>query len=93
MEKFEAARLKGLITLNLNSIRLISSVFEPFMPNTYKELNTMLNISNLKWDDAGNENLLANGHEISKAKILFKKIEDSQIKEQLDKLKLSTESI
>ena len=91
--KTDEARVETILNIALQITASLSIVFEPFMPNTYKELNTMLNISNVKWSDAGNENLLANGHEISKAKILFKKIEDSQIKEQLDKLKLSTESI
>jgi methionyl-tRNA synthetase len=46
----------------------------------------MLNLSKLNWDDAKNYNLTT-GKQINKATLLFTKIEDEKINDQIAKLK------
>ena len=46
----------------------------------------MLNLSKLNWDDAKNYNLTT-GKKINKATLLFTKIEDEKINDQIAKLK------
>tara|TARA_A100001011_G_scaffold137953_2_gene145564 strand:- start:4390 stop:6444 length:2055 start_codon:yes stop_codon:yes gene_type:complete len=62
---------------------------EPFLPFTSKKLKIMLNLKSgdLKWKDISHKKLLINeGKHIKKVQLLFKKIEDTQIREQLTKL-------
>ena len=65
----------------------LAVIFEPFMPNKSADLAAMLNIPLLRWNDAGKSDLVISGHQINKPQILFKKIEDAQIDEQITKLK------
>ncbi len=65
---------------------------EPFLPFTSKKLNIMLNLKSrsLKWKDIGDKKLLIpEGQNIEKAQLLFKKIEDIQVQQQLTKLDVS----
>ena len=36
----------------------------------------MLNMAEKKWNDAGSSTLLASGHQLNKAELLFERIED-----------------
>jgi len=60
---------------------------EPFLPFTSKKLCGFLNIKQEKWSELSNANLITTGHKIGKPEILFAKIEDAKIEEQLEKLK------
>ena len=51
-----------------------------------KKLKDMLNLSQLNWDDAKHDNLPA-GKKINQADLLFTKIEDNEIEEQINNLK------
>ena len=50
----------------------------------------MLGIDLLKWETAGNERLMVSGHVINKAELLFSKIDDVKIDEQIAKLEAAT---
>ncbi|MCB0473943.1 MAG: methionine--tRNA ligase subunit beta, partial [Flavobacteriaceae bacterium] len=64
---------------------------EPFLPFTSEKLKNMLALnSKLSWDDvATKEVLITPGHQIGQAELLFEKIEDADIQQQLDKLQAS----
>ena len=67
----------------------LAVVSRPFLPNTAKKLNDMLNINilELRWDDISLKNeLIPSGHQIKKSKLLFEKIDNLQIEQQLVKL-------
>jgi methionyl-tRNA synthetase len=60
---------------------------EPFLPFSSKKLKDILQLSdNLKWDQTGNVNLLAENHKLGKAELLFEKIDDEIINKQLEKM-------
>ena len=45
----------------------------------------MLNMETFEWDQLGRTDLLAEGHQLNKAELLFEKIEDETIQAQVDK--------
>ena len=85
--KTDPERVKTIMNIAMQITANLSIVFEPFMPHKSADLATMLNIPLLKWNDAGKSDLVISGHQINKPQILFKKIEDAQIDEQIIKLK------
>ncbi len=56
-----------------------------------EKLRGFLQFEGTSWDLIGKESLLAPGHTIEKASLLFEKIEDEQIQLQLDKLNKTKE--
>ena len=85
--KSDPKRVKTIMNIAMQITVNLSIVFEPFMPQKSADLAAMLNIPLPKWNNAGNSDLLKSGHQINKPQILFKKIEDHQIDEQITKLK------
>ena len=85
--KSDPKRVKTIMNIAMQITVNLSIVFEPFMPQKSADLAAMLNIPLPKWNEAGNSDLLKSGHQINKPQILFKKIEDHQIDEQITKLK------
>ena len=82
-------RVSEIIYTALQISACLALVSEPFLPFTYEKLLSILNIRSLKlsWNDAFMKNdLIPSGHQISKAKLLFKKIEDIEIEKQRLKL-------
>jgi methionyl-tRNA synthetase len=64
----------------------LTIILEPFLPFSMEKLRTWLNISKLKWNNAGNTDLLKSGHVINKPELLYVKIEDAEITKQIDRL-------
>ncbi len=64
----------------------LSALIEPFLPITSGKLIGYLNMDHIKWSEIGNPKVLEAGHELRESKLLFEKIEDNVIQEQLDKL-------
>jgi methionyl-tRNA synthetase len=56
-----------------------------------KKLRGFLGMEESAWELLGSESLLESGHSIEKASLLFEKVEDNQIQQQLDKLHQSRE--
>jgi len=56
------------------------------MPFTADKLCALLNISPLNWDAAGKATMLTEGHKLSEAVMLFERIEDEAVQQQVDKL-------
>jgi methionyl-tRNA synthetase len=59
------------------------------MPFSAEKLNKMLNISLSKWDKAGQADIISSGHVLNQPELLFDKIEDELIQQQVDKLLLT----
>lgn len=73
------------INVSLQTIYSLAIIFNPIIPFTCKKLLEMLNTNPGKWNHAGKQNLEA-GHKLNETKILFTKIEDNIIEEQINKL-------
>lgn len=91
--KTDEERTKTVMYVALQIASALAVLSEPFLPFTSEKLKNMLNIhsntveTSLKWEDVSSETeLLKLGHKVNKAELLFSKIEDEQIQQQLDKL-------
>ncbi|HDZ07338.1 hypothetical protein LCGC14_0118310 [marine sediment metagenome] len=90
--KVNEERVKTIMNVALQIAAGLAVLSEPFLPFTSSKLKNILNITQsadkgFDWNDvATNSNLLAADHQINQAELLFRKIEDSEIKTQLDKL-------
>ena len=86
LQKENPERVKTIMNLALQIAANLSIVCEPFLPFTATKLRKMLNIEAYEWDLAGSADLLEAGHQINKAELLFEKIEDKTVEEQVNKL-------
>lgn len=74
-------------TLNicLQEIYTLAELFSPVLPFSSEKLFKMLNSKPVEWRECG-KSFLKEGHQINSAEILFPKIEDEVIEEQISKL-------
>jgi methionyl-tRNA synthetase len=81
-------------TLNicLQTIYTLAELFYPVVPFSSEKLFKMLNTEPVEWINSG-KSFLEEGHQINSAEILFPKIEDEVIEEQISKLGNSEASI
>jgi methionyl-tRNA synthetase len=86
LKKKNEKRTETIMHIALQIASSLSILSEPFLPFTSNTLQKMLNISNLNWEDAKNHNLKG-GIKINAAHLLFAKIEDETIENQVLKLK------
>ena len=73
------------INISLQAIFTLAEVFYPVIPFSSEKIFKMLNVNSVHWDDSGKINLQS-GHQLGKFEILFNKIEDDKIDEQINKL-------
>lgn len=61
----------------------------PFLPNTAKTMIQMMKVVEkmLDWENAGKIKLLSVGYSLREPQLLFRKIEDAEVSEQIEKLK------
>jgi len=92
--KTDPERVKTIMYVALQIATGLSIVCEPFLPFTSTKLKGILNISeSVKWDAiAETETLIAPNHKIGQAELLFSKIEDEEIQQQLDKLEATKQA-
>jgi methionyl-tRNA synthetase len=84
--KNDPERVKTIMNIALQITANLTIICEPFLPFSMEKLRGWLNFSELKWNSAGNSDLLETGHLINKPGLLFDKIEDEEITRQIDKL-------
>ena len=84
--KTDMERTATIMNISLQITANLAIVFAPFLPFSVEKIKQFLNIDNLTWNQLGNLNLLAAGHQLGKAELLFEKIEDEAIEEQMQKL-------
>ncbi|MCE9538612.1 MAG: methionine--tRNA ligase, partial [Bacteroidetes bacterium] len=88
--KTDEMRVQTIMNLSLQIVANLTVLMEPFLPFTSKKLGVMININkDLKWNDATRTDLLLAGHQINPSGLLFEKIEDETVDEQVLKLKNS----
>ncbi|GGD95569.1 methionine--tRNA ligase [Planktosalinus lacus] len=87
--KTDEERTKTVMYVALQIAAALAVLSEPFLPFTSKKLKTILNYDAENW---GALESLETGHQIGQAELLFSKIEDDQIQQQLDKLEATKAS-
>ena len=81
--------MESIMYVSLQIAAALAVLSEPFLPFTSNKLIEMLDLAalNLSWKDvAEKEALLPSGHIIKEAQLLFRRIEDSEIDAQVEKL-------
>ncbi|WP_108245337.1 methionine--tRNA ligase [Muricauda brasiliensis] len=91
--KTDEERVKTIMYVALQIATGLAILSEPFLPFTSEKLKGILNVisntgeKSIEWDDVSSKaTLLSAGHTINKSELLFRKIEDNEIQQQLDKL-------
>jgi methionyl-tRNA synthetase len=81
-------RVQTQMYVALQIAAALSTLCEPFLPFTAKKLSRILKIDQpLNWNTiAEHSDLVAAGHQIGEAELLFAKIEDEEIQKQINKL-------
>ena len=67
----------------------LTVLINPFLPNTAKKMLHMMKVVDkmLEWKNAGTIKLLSVGYSLREPELLFRKIDDTEITEQIEKLK------
>jgi len=85
--KSDKVRVGTILNLSLQLTANLAVLGEPFLPFSAEKIRAMLNLEpGLKWANSGSANLLAEGSKIEKPVLLFEKIDDKMIDQQMDKL-------
>ncbi|NLX81858.1 MAG: methionine--tRNA ligase [Proteiniphilum sp.] len=84
--KTDMERTATILNISLQIVANLAIAFEPFIPFSTEKIYQLLNIDKLSWDKLVSFDLLAEGHELGKATLLFEKIEDETIELQVQKL-------
>ncbi|MBR5594753.1 MAG: methionine--tRNA ligase [Alistipes sp.] len=87
--KTDPERVKTILNIALQITANIAIAIEPFMPFSAEKILKMLAVEKYGWEQLGSMELIAAGHTIGEAQLLFEKIEDDAIQAQLDKLEAS----
>jgi methionyl-tRNA synthetase len=85
--KTEPERVKTILNLSLQITANLSIVFLPFLPKTAKKLQHILGIEIDSWSQAGSFQLISENSKIHQAEILFAKIDDEFVENEVKKLK------
>jgi methionyl-tRNA synthetase len=87
--------IDNCLHLSLQLSANLSIFINPFLPNTAKKMLHMFKVVEpmLEWENGGRMKLLSVGYPLRAPELLFRKIEDSEIEEQLEKLKQRAASL
>jgi methionyl-tRNA synthetase len=87
--KTDPERVKTILNISLQITANLTIVLEPFLPFSMDKLRKWLDIGKMAWDDTGRDDLMKPGHLINKPGLLFEKIEQEEIDNQISKLESS----
>ncbi len=91
--KTDPKRVETRLNIALQITANIAIAVEPFIPFTAQKILDMVKIEKFDWERLGAMDLVADGHTIGEATLLFEKIEDSVVEAQLEKLAKTKEAI
>lgn len=84
--KTDPARVETIMNIALQITANIAIAIEPFMPFTAEKIVKLLNLKSISWNQFSRMDILKAGDEIAPAELLFEKIEDSVVEQQINKL-------
>ncbi len=79
-------RVGTILNISLQICAQLSILAEPFLPFSAAKIRQTLNLPAFKWKDSIQLNWLQPGHQLNHAALLFDKIDDSAIENQVQKL-------
>lgn len=85
-------RVKTILFVAAQIVTNLAIIAQPFLPRTAHRLFEMLNLESLKWNKAGKTDCMKSGHKLGQTQLLFEKITDEQVEEQLSKLAKAKEN-
>jgi methionyl-tRNA synthetase len=91
--KTDEERVGTILNISLQIAAAIGTVATPFMPFTAEKIRDMFSLEEISWESAGNGELLRKGLSLKKAGLLFEKIEDNTIEDQINKLLATKQSM
>lgn len=80
---------KTILNISLQIAANLGILLRPFLPFTAGKMGYMLGTTHKKWEDAGSPDLLYAYDRLGPAELLFAKIEDQEIEQQLKRLEKS----
>lgn len=84
--KSDMARTETILNIALQITANLAIAFEPFLPFSTEKIKKFINKENLQWSQLGKTDLLPVGHQLGQPDLLFAKIEDEVIEQQIQKL-------
>lgn len=90
--KTDLGRVGTILHLSLQLCAKLTIAFEPFLPFSAAKLRQMLNMEPHVWADLAKNDLLSVGHPLNDPELLFEKIEDDVIEQQMAKLQASKQA-
>ena len=82
--------VKQILYISLETCALLSILSEPFIPRSAQKIREILNIKLIPWTKLSSEKkIIEPGHTIKKSYLIFRKVEDDEIQNQLNKLNLN----
>jgi methionyl-tRNA synthetase len=85
--KTDEKRVETIMNIALQITANLSIVLQPFLPSTAQKLANFLNFKTSDWNDAGRPDLMKAGDLTEQPEILFQKIEDALVENEVNKLK------
>ncbi len=84
--KQDEQRVGTILNLSLQIAGSLAVLAAPFLPKTSEKLSQMLGLTGLTWAQAGGQSLVPVGQKLGKPVLLFEKIEDVVVNQQVAKL-------
>jgi len=85
--------VEQILYISLETCALISILSEPFIPNSAKKIRDIMDINLVNWIRLKSASqIIQPGHKIKKSNLIFRKIEDDEIENQLKKLNSNIKS-
>ena len=84
----ELKRVKQIMFVSLQVCGMLAILSHPFLPNASKKIKDIINLKETKWTEINIDNPILNSqNKINKPELIFRKIEDEEIENQIEKLK------
>lgn len=84
--KTNESRVQTILNISLQIVANLAVLGEPFLPFTAAKMLNMLNLKSSLWDNAGGIDMVIEGHQLNSPVLLFEKVEDDVILNQVNKL-------
>jgi methionyl-tRNA synthetase len=89
--KTDALRVETIMHIAIQITAKLSLLLEPFLPTTAAKLRGFLNLGLTNWEAISKQTILDAGHITNTPEILFQKIEDSFVEQEVEALQATKE--
>ncbi|MDR1562777.1 MAG: methionine--tRNA ligase [Dysgonamonadaceae bacterium] len=87
LSKNDIERTATILNIAMQITANLAIAFEPFLPFTSEKIKNLINKHDLTWNDLAKFNLLEKNHALNNSELLFDKIDDEAIENQIEKLR------